>query len=187
MGRDEPRWFHVVVTAYGAWLPGDPRGFRTRHHRQHVEGDYKNPPPKGLYDERLARSRELLKQEPAVFSRLWRPIIGQGLRDRLEQEGALVLCVSVSGQHAHVLAKMPPPPIPRHWVGLAKRHVTFTLHALGYQGEVWGKRGKNVPVRDRAHQLNVFRYVLRHVEQGAWVWDFRERTPKPDESEQAHG
>jgi hypothetical protein len=29
---------------YGTWLPGDPKGFRTRHHREHIEGDYKKPP-----------------------------------------------------------------------------------------------------------------------------------------------
>jgi hypothetical protein len=178
-GPDDRGWFHVIVTAYGAWLPGDPRGFRTRHHREHVEGDYKNPPPPGLYDGLFARSKGLLKQGPVWFPPFWRPVIGGGLRDRLEQEGAQVLCVAVGWQHAHALAKMPPPPIPRYWVGLAKRHVTFRLHDLGWRGEVWGKRGKNVPVRDRKHQLNVFRYILRHAEQGAWVWDFRTRAGQP--------
>ena len=43
----EPRWFHVTAHTYGAWLAGDARGFRTRHHREHVEGDYKHPPPAG--------------------------------------------------------------------------------------------------------------------------------------------
>ena len=42
-------WYHVVLTTYGAWLPGDPRGFRTRHHREHVPGDYKAPPPVGMF------------------------------------------------------------------------------------------------------------------------------------------
>lgn len=175
MSPDEPRWFHTIVTTYGAWLPGDPRGFRTRHHREHVEGDYKNPPPPGLYDGLLARSRGLLKQPPVFFPPVWRPLIGGAFRDRLEQEGAQVLCVAVAGQHVHALAKMPPPPVPRYWVGCGKKHVTFRLHALGWQGVVWGKRGKNVPIRDRRHQLNVFRYILRHTREGAWVWDFRTR------------
>ena len=26
------RWVHFVETVYGAWLYGDARGFRTRHH-----------------------------------------------------------------------------------------------------------------------------------------------------------
>ena len=33
-------WYHVMCHTYGTWLPGDPKGFRTRHHREQVEGDY---------------------------------------------------------------------------------------------------------------------------------------------------
>jgi hypothetical protein len=36
--RDGRTWFHVVLTVYGNWLPGDPRGFRTPKHEEHVEG-----------------------------------------------------------------------------------------------------------------------------------------------------
>ena len=28
--RDEPRWHHIQWSTYGVWLPGDPRGFRSR-------------------------------------------------------------------------------------------------------------------------------------------------------------
>ncbi len=43
-------WFHRIGSAYGPWLPGDSRGWRSRHHREHVDGDCKNPPPPGMYD-----------------------------------------------------------------------------------------------------------------------------------------
>jgi hypothetical protein len=43
-------WYHIMLTTSGDWLYGDARGFRTRHHREHVEGDYKNPPPPGIYE-----------------------------------------------------------------------------------------------------------------------------------------
>jgi hypothetical protein len=72
-------WFHIILTAYGAWLYGDPRGFRTRHHREHVEGDYKNPPPPGLYADREARSRESLRQQPVAWTPEWRAIVGGAL------------------------------------------------------------------------------------------------------------
>jgi len=36
-------WFHIILIAYAEWLNGDRLGFRTHHHREHVEGDYKNP------------------------------------------------------------------------------------------------------------------------------------------------
>jgi hypothetical protein len=37
-------WYHCMFHTYGAWLPGDHRGFRTRHHKKHIEGDYNHPP-----------------------------------------------------------------------------------------------------------------------------------------------
>jgi hypothetical protein len=86
-------WFHIILTAYGAWLYRDPRGFRTRHHREHVEGDYKNPPPHGKYADREARSRKLLKQEPVEWTPAWREIIGQAVIARLQQLGGIrTLC-----------------------------------------------------------------------------------------------
>src|SRR5215207_7998564 len=110
-------WYHVMGNTYGTWLPGDPRGFRTRHHREHVEGDYKNPPPPGTYERQYERSRKLLKPPPVVLARDWRPVIGEAVRDKLVALGAQVLCLSVGGQHVHLLAKMPPGPGPREWVG----------------------------------------------------------------------
>jgi hypothetical protein len=81
--QEQEWWFHIVLTAYGAWMYGDPRGFRTRHHREHVEGDYKNPPPPGAYADKETRSRASLKQEPVTWSPRWRAIVGDALVARL--------------------------------------------------------------------------------------------------------
>src|SRR6188508_1399655 len=61
-------WYHIMCHTYGTWLPGHPKGFRTRHHREHVDGDYKNPPPKGKYDKLWKRSRELMKRDPVYLT-----------------------------------------------------------------------------------------------------------------------
>lgn len=182
---DDRRWYHATTHTYGAWLYGDPRGFRTRHHREHVDGDYKNRPPLGKYADALARSKRLMKQPAVVLPPEWRKVVGEAVRDRLTQEGAQVLCVSVSGQHVHLLAKMPPA-LARHWVGLAKKHTTFVLHAAGWEGLVWAKRSKETSVKDRKHQLNVFHYILRHAEQGAWTWSFRDSQQDQQNTPQAH-
>ena len=84
-------WYHIIVTTYGAWLDGDARGFRTRHHREHVEGDYKSPPPRELYAERRQRSLDLLKQAVVSIAPEWRPIIGAALVERLQTLGGFVL------------------------------------------------------------------------------------------------
>ena len=175
----ELRWFHCTSHTYGAWLYGDDRGFRTRHHREHVEGDYKNPPPPGTYDDELASSKRLMKQEAVILSPDWRPIFGMALRDKLLLIGAQVLCVSMGRTHAHILAKMPPGPVPRDWVGRAKKHSNFIGKDHGWTGKLRAVRGKVIPINDRGHQLNTFQYILDHVEEGAWVWDFRNGLESP--------
>jgi len=57
------RWYHVNGNTYGTWLRGDARGWRARHHREHCEGDYKNPPPKGTYDKLYRRSKDLMPRD----------------------------------------------------------------------------------------------------------------------------
>lgn len=49
---------------YGTWLPWDGRGFRTRHHREHVDGDYRSPPPVGMYNGLRRHSKSSMKREP---------------------------------------------------------------------------------------------------------------------------
>jgi hypothetical protein len=62
------RWRHIVCNTKCSWLPGDDRGFRSREHRIHSSGDYKNPPPKNEH-EGLRRYQEE-KSGETVFSRV---------------------------------------------------------------------------------------------------------------------
>jgi hypothetical protein len=167
--NDSRIWYHVVLSTYGSWLYGDKRGFRTRHHREHVDGDYKNPPSPGKYDSQEKRSKESLKQNPVVLPTNLRPIIGTAIRDRLENLGAFVLCLSVGGQHIHLLIKTPQGKA-RDWAGLAKLHAWHVARHRGWRKKLWAKRGKEKSVRDREHQLNVYNYILEHANEGAWVW-----------------
>jgi hypothetical protein len=163
-------WIHFIETVYGAWLYGDQRGFRTRHHREHVEGDYKDPPAAGTYERKLRQSIKNLKQPAVLLTARWRPVIGGAVRDRLCDLGAFVLCLSVSTQHMHLLAKLAEEAEPRDLMGLAKKHVSFEAKSHGWQGKLWARRGRELRVRSRAHQLNVYRYILEHAKEGAWVW-----------------
>src|SRR5262249_49533729 len=170
-------WIHFVETMYGAWVYGDARGFRPRHYREHVEGDYKNPPPAGMYEAKRQRSLELMKQPPVVLPPVWRAIIGAAVRDRLQDLGAFVICLAQGGQHLHLLAKLPRGVDARIWMGLAKKHAAVEAKAQGWRGKLWGKRGKEVRVRDRRHQLNAYHYILEHAQEGAWIWVWRRGGP----------
>ncbi|MEO0586412.1 MAG: hypothetical protein AAF078_02120 [Planctomycetota bacterium] len=43
---------------------------------------------------------------------------------------------------------------------------------------MWAKRGKIKPIRDRAHQLNTYHYILNHQREDAATWSFRDEPKK---------
>ena len=107
----------------------------------------------------------------------WREVVGAALVEKLLRLGAQLLALSMSGQHCHFLAKMPPGEIPRKWTGQAKKHAHFIANEKDWKGALWAVRSKVTPIKDRPHQLNAFDYILRHANEGAWVWDFRKHKP----------
>ena len=186
------RWYHCMSNTFGTWLPGDPRGFRTRKHREHVEGDYKSPPPKGKYDQRHEFAKNSTSREAVILAPDARKIACEAIRVALIDFHKIeAIAIAVSGMHLHLLARFPSAQEPtdeirglrasdpvRHFVGIAKKESAKSLTNAGLvkPGGVWAKRGKIVPIKDRRHQVNVFNYILDHEQEGAAVWSFRDAT-----------
>ena len=101
-----------------------------------------------------------------------------------------VLSISVSAMHMHVLARFGTVPGQKHtpprgglrekdparyFMAIAKERSAKSLAASGLvePGGVWAKRGKIFPIKDRSHQLNVYRYILNHATESAAVWSFK--------------
>ncbi|MEM8783181.1 MAG: hypothetical protein AAGE65_10060 [Planctomycetota bacterium] len=194
LGGRNPRawnhWYHCVGSTYGTWLRGDPRGFRTFRYREHVDGDYRRPPP-DIYRPMLERSRERLKHPPIVLGNDQRRAVAEAMVERFARDEVQVVSLAVASNHFHVLARFPAlraedaatrkhtilrdgrDPAPRHYLVLARKHASHVLRARGLKaaGEpVWAGRPKCEPIRDRGHQLNTTRYIREHVAQGAAVW-----------------
>ena len=165
------RWYHLTLTAYAAWLPGDPRGFRTRNHREHVEGDYKSP-PKEDYSERHQRVRESLRFDPVVFRPDVREPIAVSIAEQLDRYRLDVAAVAVAAKHVHILAKLPQRRA-KYLAGRAKYRATRTLRTLGYENAVWAQGEGCKPISDCDHWSRAFGYITRHREDGAAVavWD----------------
>lgn len=164
------KWHHVTITAYGWWLPGDPRGFRTKQHREHVEGDYKSPPTAD-YSERLKRSRDLLRHPPVPIAVADRPLVTRILLRTLDYHGLDAACIATAATHAHLLCKLPTGK-PKAVVGVLKREVSLQLRDR-YALPFWAGRCHHVWASDCGHWSNVMRYVARHADRGGalWVWD----------------
>jgi len=178
-----------MANTYGTWLPGDPRGFRTRGHREHVDGDYKRPPTHD-YSGRHKRARQQMKRLPVVLGVPARPVALQAIRHALVEVHELeLIAIAVGAVHMHLLGKFPPAQKPtdlirglratdpvRHYVGIAKKESAKRLAEteLVERGGVWARRGKIVRIKDQRHQRNVFQYILDHADEGAAVWSFRD-------------
>lgn len=188
-------WYHCMANTYGTWLPGDPRGFRTRKHREHVEGDYKQPPPKGKHEARHIRAKESMTREPVYLSVPARRACVQALAYAwVDVHEIEVLAIAVGRCHMHVLARFrrsqdgPKPSLSRgglrekdparYYVGIGKERSAKALasKSLVKPGGVWAKRGKIVPIKDRQHQLHVYSYILDHEKEGAATWSFKDQS-----------
>jgi hypothetical protein len=172
-----------MANTYGSWLRGDPRGYRERHHRRHIDGDYRHPPEKGTYKRILRRSQDSMKRDPVRLEREVRKVALRAFVDCLVGDGVVVLVACLGATHLHVLAQFKDNP-PRQRVGWAKFEATkkvkefINAHgaAMGISlnlktGEgLWGKRSECRPIKDRAHRLNALNYIADHWKQGAVVW-----------------
>jgi REP element-mobilizing transposase RayT len=163
-------------STYGAWLHGDPRGFRDRFHRIHSSGDYKNPPPKGEHAGLHRYVSRIMHKEPVLLDQSTRQRALGAILDKARQTELLAVCASVSATHVHLLARLSPDSIP-DIVGKLKRHSSHAIRDV-IPGQVWGARREAKPIRDRAHQLNVLNYILGHArKEGAAVWRFGRPSP----------
>jgi hypothetical protein len=170
-------WYHVNGNTYATWLPGDPRGWRERKHKEHVNGDYRHPPPTRSGDGLYRYTKESLKQPPVHLTFSQRAIAGQAMVEMLAIQQIEVLVLSLDAIHFHVLGRFPNSNV-RPLVGRAKKHAYYEMHVQGFVGRLWGDGSNVVPIVDRKHQLNVFNYITAHQAKGAWLWTFRENQQK---------
>ncbi len=175
-------WYHCIGNTYGIWLPGDPRGWRTREHRQHVDGDYKNPPPRGKYDKLHEHAQKLMQRDAVTLREDQQQIVLDVLTESLAFNEVPCVVISVSPTHAHVLArfvrgrrtsggKVIADP-PRHYFGIARKRASRRLSENGSipPGGLWSKRTTIVPITDRSHFENVVDYIQRHIQERAVIW-----------------
>ncbi len=187
-------WYHCIASTYGTWVRGDARGFRTRHHREHVEGDYRSPPPRAVYQHLDRQSKRLLRTSPIVLSPAQRKLVCEAMGTRLTDLGVQVLEISVGPTHVHALLRFPNfsepnatipgmrrgnmledgrDPVPRHLLGMAKKHTSHCLRQRNLKEAgtpLWGRRSKLIPIEDHPHQLAVLAYIRRHDSQDATLW-----------------
>lgn len=134
-------------------------------------GEHRSPLTKGTFEKLYERSRRAMKREEVRLSRDVRRVALDTFIEKLLEKEIEVIVACLDDHHLHVLARFPDRG-PRHWVGMAKKNAAFAVRAVeeGRAGGIWSKKSKCEPVRDRAHQVNVVRYIVAHGRRGAAVW-----------------
>jgi len=162
-------WYHVTITAYGQWLPGDPRGWRVRDHKYHVPGDYKNPPPPSKFATNLhAYAKSLLKNDPVFLPQELRQPIGERILESLTIQRIDHRALAIAPKHVHVLLQSANER-PKLAAGKCKQNVSRNIPCT-FESGWWAQDSHAEPIGDAAHFANAIQYILDHVDEGAWVW-----------------
>ena len=165
-------WWHLILTGRCTWLPGDPRGFRSRDHRIHSGGDYKHRPPEGEHAGLHAYHRRKAGHEH-VFTPKHRALVGEALRRAAEFAERRCLTVAVGPSHGHLLIECEDRLDEAKKLAGRLKRVSSILVRETLPGRIWADGGKPIRIRNREHQLSVFEYILDHAEkEGAWTWRF---------------
>jgi REP element-mobilizing transposase RayT len=171
MPRPGSRWRHVVISTHCSWLPGDPRGFRSKDHDIHSSGDYKKPPPKGQHAG-LHRYAKRHSADAVTLPQHLREPVGKAILQELTKHQARILALAVAGMHVHMLIELPDDMTEiRRIIGRCK---TAACRAVRRQmpGRLWANYGSYKPVDDPEYQHKVYQYILR--QRGAWIWSFKD-------------
>ena len=187
-------WYHCTVGTYGTWLPGDPRGWRERDHHEHVAGDYKDPPPPSKFAAaRWQHSKDVMRFDPYLIESSDRAVVGRFLLESLSIQKIPILGLAVCRKDFHALLQFEKPRGKRI-LGEAKKHATFRFAPIldaetKKRRPIWEGDECVIPIKDRAHGLEAFHYILKHVREGGWVWSYKDATahasaarPAPTES-----
>ncbi|WP_428936716.1 hypothetical protein [Fontivita pretiosa] len=163
------RWWHVMIGTYCAWLPGDSRGFRSKAHRIHSSGDYRNPPPPSEHAG-LRQFHQQRHPDPVQIPYELRGLVAQTIAQVLHELGLRVLIVSVSAKHAHILGELPLNLREfNRVIGICKNRSSRAIRRT-IPGRVWARGDMHRLVRNRAHRKQVYLYLRDRQGPQAVAW-----------------
>ena len=160
---------HLIWTAYGWWLPNDPRG--SMSHEIRVEkianlgewhyGRKRVQPSRPELQMFFAQSRDLLSHEPKEFSPDEFPLVAQALGDVIRERGYTCYACAVMPDHVHMLIRRHRDKAESMLAALQEKSRTriIEMNLRGPTHPVWGGPGWKVFLNSRERIEQVVRYV----------------------------
>lgn len=174
------RWFHAIFSAYGFWLPNDPRGswsdfvhayalYRFGGPATAVAGkrSYAHDP----HDAQFRReAKEHLQYPPARFDAACRDSIAHGFGQACGEFGFRLHACAIGFDHVHVVTSRDASRTVEQVVALLKARATSRMKAdrihpmLRFPGcpTPWGRKCWSVFIDDSVQLRAAVRYVERH-------------------------
>jgi REP element-mobilizing transposase RayT len=174
------RWYHAIFSAYGFWLPNDPRGswsdfvyayelyrFAGPATKVHQNRSYAHDP----HDVRLRReTKEHLKYPPARFDAPARDSIARGIARAVGEFGFGLYACAIGFDHVHVVTARDLDRTIEQVVGVLKHRATMQMwhegtHPMRAHADhptAWGKGCWSVFINDTDQLHHAVRYVRRH-------------------------
>lgn len=195
--------FHGIFTAYGFWLPNDPRGswsefvaawelFRAGGPATKVFARQSVAHASHDRNQRLAM-KQLLLRKPVTFSGIQAREIARGFSRAVNRSGHEILACAIMPEHVHVVLKAGAIP-PRNAIGHLKREASLALKVAGihpFQTEYessgmlpacWADGCWNVYLDTPAAVVRAIEYVMNNplkerkpVQQWSFVTPFEHR------------
>ena len=171
--------YHSIFSAYGFWLPNDPRGSWSDFVRQWelvrfgkaTKTDVRHSVARAPHDVAARRAaKQALRYPPVSFTGLQARSIGHGFARAVTESGYVVRACSILPEHMHLVIDRHERRIERI-VGHLKARATQGLRADGLHplaacaeadGSIpspWVRKGWNVYLNDPEDVLRAIRYV----------------------------
>ena len=112
MPHPRVRWYHLILTAYGFWLPNDPRGswsdFVASWELQKFGPATKTSEKRSLANDPHDRSlrlaaKQALKYAPVHFDSVQRTAIAEGFAQAVRESAYAILACCIGNDHAHLV------------------------------------------------------------------------------------
>ena len=173
--RDLPsnqRWIHLILHTRNTWLHGDVRGFRSREHRIHSSGDYRNPPPPDEHRNLRAFMVERSGDSILLGSDGQLAVL-DAVRVKLDSLGSESLAIAVAPTHLHGLISAPcDQTLTNKLIAKLKQRLSYVC-AESIARPVWAQGECIKTIRVRQHQVATFVYITEKQEASAMIWSFR--------------
>jgi REP element-mobilizing transposase RayT len=166
--------FLITWTTYGHWLPGDPRGFRTRGAKEFV------PPPQRYANGESYEPDKYRRLYEHCLSKIKPPIYLNEQQKQIAADAITEVCskfvseavIAVTKNHAHAFVDLPSNVTVEYFCARAKAVSSLKLSNYGLKGRVWARKYHAKRISDE-HIDEVRRYVHSHNDQNAVVIEFR--------------